>query len=128
MNRALLLFAHGARDARWAGPFLALRDRLRESLGAAQPAVEVELAFLELMEPALPAAVAALAARGMTAITVVPVFLGSGGHLRRDLPVLIEAARAAHPGVAIEATAPIGEQPEVIKAIAAAVGRLVAQD
>lgn len=124
MSRALLLFAHGARDARWAEPFVALRERLRARLGAGEPGVEVELAYLELMEPSLPAAVAALAARGATAITVVPVFLGTGGHLRRDLPPLIEAARAAHPGLAIEATAPIGEQPEVIEAIAGAVARL----
>jgi sirohydrochlorin ferrochelatase len=28
----------------------------------------------------------------------VPLFLGTGGHLRRDLPPLVDALRAAHPG------------------------------
>lgn len=44
-GRALVLFAHGARDARWREPF----DRLRERLAAQQPDVDTRLAFLELL-------------------------------------------------------------------------------
>jgi hypothetical protein len=56
------------------------------------------LAFLELMTPSLEDAIDELAATGVGAITVVPVFFGQGGHLRRDFPLLIDACRAKYPG------------------------------
>jgi len=116
MARALVLFAHGARDPRWAEPFEAVVARVR----AATPGVPVVLAFLELMQPSLAEAVAALVAEGVTRVDVVPLFLGTGGHLRQDLPPLVEALRAAHPGVAIGLHAAIGEHAAVIDAMARA--------
>ncbi|HBZ07785.1 MAG TPA: cobalamin biosynthesis protein CbiX, partial [Massilia sp.] len=92
-RRALILFAHGARLASWAAPF----ERLTEITQARLPDCEVTLAFLELMEPRLPAVVDGLVERGVLDVTVVPVFLGQGGHLLRDLPLLAEGLRAAHP-------------------------------
>jgi sirohydrochlorin cobaltochelatase len=116
MARALVLFAHGARDPRWAEPFEAVAARVR----AAAPGVPVVLAFLELMQPSLAEAVAALVAEGATRVDVVPLFLGTGGHLRQDLPPLVEALRAAQPGVAIGLHAAIGEHAAVIDAMARA--------
>lgn len=112
----ILLFAHGARDPAWATPFRTIADHMREASGG-RP---VALAFLELMTPGLEAGVADLVAQGCTAVTVVPLFLGAGGHVRRDLPLLLEAARAQHPGVAITSTAAIGELDAVTRAIARA--------
>jgi len=108
-ERALVLFAHGARAASWAAPFERLRDGLREQL----PGIPVRLAFLELMEPRLPEAVAALVEEGAVDVTVVPVFLGQGGHLLRDLPALAEQIRAAHPGLRLQVAGAIGEDPGV---------------
>jgi sirohydrochlorin cobaltochelatase len=110
---ALILFAHGARAASWAAPF----ERLRELTEARLPQVPVSLAFLELMEPRLPGAVAALAAGGVSDITVVPVFLGQGGHLLRDLPLLVEQLKADHPGIAIRVAGAVGEDPKVLDAM-----------
>jgi len=109
MKRALVLFAHGARAQSWAAPF----ERLREQSQSRLPDVPVRLAFLELMEPRLPAAVDALVDEGVDEITVVPVFLGQGGHLLRDLPQLADAIRAAHPGLRLEVAGAIGEDPQV---------------
>ena len=116
MAQALVLFAHGARDARWAEPFEAVAARIR----AAAPDLPVALAYLELMTPSLAEAVAQLVARGATRVDVVPLFLGTGGHLRRDLPPLVEALRAAHPGVGIRLHAAIGEHAAVVEAMAGA--------
>ena len=121
MNRALVLFAHGARDPGWARPFEALRERMR----ALAPDVPTELAYLEFMQPTLADAVSGLAARGISAITVVPVFLGQGGHLKRDLPVIVDGIRAAHTAVTIDVTPPIGEQEAVIAAIATCVADII---
>ncbi|HEY2561679.1 MAG TPA: CbiX/SirB N-terminal domain-containing protein, partial [Caldimonas sp.] len=116
MTQALVLFAHGARDPRWAEPFEAVATRVR---GAA-PGLPVALAFLELMAPSLDAAVAGLVAEGATRIDVVPLFLGTGGHLRQDLPPLVDALAAAHPAVAIRLHPAIGEHAAVSEAMARA--------
>ena len=109
MTRALVLFAHGARAQSWAAPF----ERLRDQTQARLPGVQVRLAFLELMEPRLPAAVDVLVADGVDDITIVPVFLGQGGHLLRDLPLLADGIRAAHPGLRLQVAGAIGEDPGV---------------
>ena len=116
MAQALVLFAHGARDRRWAAPFDAVAERVR----AAAPDLSVVLAFLELMAPSLEAAVAGAVAEGATTVDIVPLFLGSGGHLRDDVPPLVAALRSAHPGVAIRLHAAIGEHPLVGEAMARA--------
>ncbi|MEO6363577.1 MAG: CbiX/SirB N-terminal domain-containing protein [Caldimonas sp.] len=114
--RAMVLFAHGARDARWAEPFQAVAGRVR----AGDPSLRVALAFLEMMQPDLAAAIDGLAAEGAERIDVVPLFLGTGGHLRKDLPPLVAAAQAAHPRLVIRLHAAIGEHPAVAEAMAGA--------
>lgn len=116
MKRGIVLFAHGARDPRWAGPFEAVAQRVRER----DPALEVRLAFLELMTPTLRAAGDALAQAGCARIDVVPLFLGAGGHVRNDLPVLVDELRTAHPRVQWHLQRPIGEVDSVIDAMAGA--------
>ncbi|EDT42895.1 sirohydrochlorin chelatase [Burkholderia ambifaria] len=114
-SHGIVLFGHGARDPRWAEPFERLAARLR---GSSAPAPHVSLAFLELMTPSLDTAVAAQVAAGCTRITVVPVFFGQGGHVRRDLPQLVDACRAAHPNVVIHCATAVGEDDGVLDAIA----------
>lgn len=111
----LVLFAHGARDARWREPF----DRLQAKLTALLPDTAVRLAFLELMEPSLPVALAELAGAGVAEVTVVPVFFGQGGHIRRDLPALIDQCRAQYPAMRIDCATAVGEAESVLDAIAA---------
>lgn len=113
--RALVLFAHGARDARWAAPF----ERLRQLLRAQLPQARVELAFLELMSPRLPELIRDLAAQGCDDITVVPVFFGQGGHVLRDLPPMLDGIRLAHPGMRLKLAGAVGEDESVLLAIAA---------
>lgn len=112
-QRALVLFAHGARSASWAAPF----ERLRDLTRAREPQVRVELAFLELMSPRLPDLVAALATDGINDITVVPVFLGQGGHVLRDLPVILDDLRVAYPQVSIKVVEAAGENAAVLQAL-----------
>ena len=113
IDKALVLFAHGARAASWAAPF----ERLRDSSAARLPDCVVRLAFLELMEPRLPETVAQLVLEGVEDVTIVPVFLGQGGHLLRDLPLLAEGLRAAHPGLRLTVAGAVGEDPGVLAAM-----------
>src|SRR5262245_44012852 len=113
-DRGMVLFAHGARDARWAEPFERLRDRVQ----ARRPNVHVELAYLEHLAPDLAQAVGALAAQGVTRARIVPLFFGRGGHLREDFPQHVARARAAAPNVTLDVLPAAGEDPAVLEALA----------
>jgi sirohydrochlorin cobaltochelatase len=120
VKTGFLLFAHGARDPVWAAPFEAVGAQLR----AMRPDAEVRLGFLEFMSPTLAQAGAQLVAAGCARIQVVPLFLGAGGHVRKDVPALLATLQAAHPAVAIALHPAIGEHAEVIASMARAAASL----
>lgn len=113
-RQALVLFAHGARDPRWAAPFERLQQLLQEQL----PDSVVALAFLELMTPRLPELVERLTEQGCDDLTVVPVFFGQGGHVLRDLPLIVEQLRQSHPQLTFRVVPAVGESASVLNAIA----------
>jgi sirohydrochlorin cobaltochelatase len=111
---ALVLFAHGARDPAWALPF----QKIQRAIQSKRPGTVVQLAFLEFMAPTLRDAAIQLAAGGHRRIIIAPLFMSEGGHVKRDVPKLLDDLRGAHPGVAIELLPSIGETEEVLGAIA----------
>jgi sirohydrochlorin cobaltochelatase len=113
-KRALVLFAHGARDPRWAEPF----QRLQTLVQTQSPDLTVTLAFLELMTPRLPELAAELITAGIDDVTVVPVFLGQGGHVMRDLPVIVDELKRSYPGVSFKIAGAVGEDAQVLNAMA----------
>jgi sirohydrochlorin cobaltochelatase len=119
LKEGIVLFAHGSRAPAWARPFKKIAAQLPKKY-------LVRVAYLELMRPSLGEAVKSLATAGVKKIRVVPLFLGSGGHVRHDLPRLAARARNAHPGLRLVVQKPIGEQSKIIRAIAEAIvaGRL----
>jgi sirohydrochlorin cobaltochelatase len=112
---AIILFAHGARDPRWAEPFVRVTERVR----AAAPGLAVELAYLEHLEPDLEEAARRLVEGGARQIRVIPLFFGRGGHLRVEVPRLVAEAATAIPGVALELLGPAGDDDAVIDALVA---------
>jgi sirohydrochlorin cobaltochelatase len=114
MSRAIVLLGHGSRDPLWRAPMDAVAERIRQR----QADVPVACAFLELQQPDLAAAVDTLARNGARRIHVLPMFLGVGKHAREDLPRLLEGVRARHAGLAIAASAPVGERDEVLDLLA----------
>jgi len=113
-RRGVLLFAHGSRDARWREPVEAVAARIRSQ----DPQVLVACSYLEMVTPDLPTAAARLVADGVTTLRIVPLFLGIGKHAREDLPLLIDALRAAHPSVEVGVASAVGEDPRVIDLLA----------
>lgn len=111
---AVILFGHGARDPEWAGPM----QRVRARMLAQRPDIPVELAFMEFLSPTLAEAADRLVAGGASAIAVVPVFLAQGGHLKRDVPALVEALRQGHPGCRVSLAVAVGEAEVVVQAVA----------
>jgi sirohydrochlorin cobaltochelatase len=111
---ALVLFAHGARDPRWAEPF----KRLQGIVQSQSPELMVSLAFLELMSPRLPELVPELVGGGVDDLTIVPVFLGQGGHVMRDLPLIIDELKVTYPAVSFKIAGAVGEDQQVLNAMA----------
>jgi sirohydrochlorin cobaltochelatase len=113
-KKALILFAHGARDPEWANPM----RRVRAAIMQQAPALRVELAFLEFMSPNLGDCARALVAEGCTAISIVPMFIAQGGHLKKDVPLLMDELRNAHPDVRFVLSPTVGEAEPIVQAMA----------
>ncbi len=111
----LLLLAHGSRQPEWAQPFQAVLAALR----AARPDLDIELAYLESMQPSLPQALDDAGASGCALVHLVPLFLGAGGHLRRDIPHAVREAQARHPRLDVRIAAAAGDSPNIVAALAA---------
>lgn len=109
----MILFAHGARDPRWAQPF----QRLQIMTQANLPEVKVELAYLEFMAPNLNDLVPRLVTDGYEKIVVAPIFLGQGGHVLRDLPVMVNQLRETYPNLELQQLEAAGEDALVLQAI-----------
>lgn len=110
---ALVLFAHGARDSQWSEPFSAIR----QAVAVRRADLTVALAFLEVMEPKLADCVAGLVRDGHTRVTIAPLFLAQGGHLKKDLPRLLKELERGHPEAEVTVLPPIGEVTELLNAI-----------
>ena len=113
-TEALILFAHGARDPEWAEPMRRVCVAVREQA----PRMRVELAFLEFMQPDLRACAESLLADGVERILVLPMFIARGGHLKRDVPLLLEELQQRNPRTRFELATAIGEVESVVQAMA----------
>lgn len=109
-SKRILLLAHGSSDQRWCQTFETLAAPTLESLP------ESRVAYMELAEPSLEAEIEKAAADGIHEITVVPLFLAAGRHLRKDVPAMLEQFRDRY-SVAISLLPPIGEDPRLGEAL-----------
>jgi sirohydrochlorin cobaltochelatase len=123
MKPGILLFAHGARDPNWARPFERTRDALAARTDQGHP-VAVCLSFLEFMTPDLIEGGAQLVQQGCTQITVVPLFLGAGGHVRKDLPALMAQLKTQHPAIDWQLSQAVGETDTLVQALAQSAAEL----
>lgn len=112
---AIVLLAHGSRNPDWKRPLEAVLARTR----ALAPDRPVELAYLERSEPDVFSVSKELVERGATAIELVAVFLAPGGHVRSDIPRLVDELQSKHPGLKVGFSGQaLGERDEVIDALA----------
>jgi sirohydrochlorin ferrochelatase len=106
VKTGIVIFGHGSSVA-------SANDAVRRVAAEAAEAGGFELyetAFLDV-PPLLRDATARLAAQGAQRILVVPYFLTLGIHLQRDLPAMVRAIEAEHPGLVIQVTPPLDGHP-----------------
>ncbi|MEM7412247.1 MAG: CbiX/SirB N-terminal domain-containing protein [Myxococcota bacterium] len=108
--KAILLVDHGSRREE-ANRAL---ERVAEAVRDARPGVIVEAAHMEIAQPDVLAGVARCVEAGASEVVVFPYFLGPGRHTQRDMPELADAARRAHPNVAIRLAEPFGFDPRLV--------------
>jgi sirohydrochlorin cobaltochelatase len=111
----LILYVHGARDPRWAEPFMALAERVRRRA----PGRPVSIAFLEHGQPGLVEAAAHMAQDGVRHVRVALMFFGRGGHLREDFPLQLADAQRRLPELQFDITGAAAEDVQVLDALAA---------
>ncbi|MSP52164.1 MAG: sirohydrochlorin chelatase [Alphaproteobacteria bacterium] len=107
----VLICGHGSRDA----------DAIREFQAAARgietrlPQYAVESAFLEFATPIIREGLDALRARGVEHILAVPGMLFAAGHVKNDVPSVLNTYRAQH-GVDITFGRDLGVDMKLIRA------------
>jgi sirohydrochlorin ferrochelatase len=107
VKTALLLIAHGSRQAEANGDLHALAGRLRSTGHYAV----IEPAFLELAEPTIDDAGRRCVAQGAKRVIMLPYFLSAGVHVRRDLQAHRKKFAREFPEVAFALAEPLGPHP-----------------
>lgn len=114
MTTPLIIAAHGTRDAEGESECRRLSQRVAGML----PEARTALGFVELCEPGIPEALTAVVADDPAQrAVVVPLMLGTGGHVRNDIPGFIQEALDEVPGARIDYAGHLGADPRLISAV-----------
>lgn len=114
-TRAILLIAHGSRRQEANDDLYRLADMVRARRPAGFDIVEV--GFLEVTEPDIPAGFAECVSKGATDVRIVPYFLSMGRHMADDLTQLREQFGKDYPDVAVDIRMPLGLHEKVVDVI-----------
>lgn len=112
-NPALVIAAHGTRDPNGVTAARALESRVSAML----PGVRVRMGFVELTEPSIDRALAeVLAEQNSPRAVVVPLMIGTGTHVREDIPS--DIAKGTPEGVRVNYAPHLGPDPKLISRLA----------
>ncbi len=75
----------------------------------------VKVCYLQFAQPDLMAAISEAAAGSPGRIIVHPYFLNAGAHVTKDIPGMMEEARALYPGIDFIYTEPLGVAHEIVR-------------
>lgn len=108
---AILLIGHGTRRTAGVAEFHHLAHQLQQTL----PDRTSLAGFLELVDPSVPEALEMLRQQGFRRITALPALLMAAGHVKNDIPVMLNAFQAEHPDVQITFGADLGIHPHLLR-------------
>jgi sirohydrochlorin cobaltochelatase len=107
----VMVCGHGSRDVDAIAQFNGLVRRLADRL----PHYPVESGFLEFARPVLREGLDALRARGVDRVLAVPGMLFAAGHVKNDVPSVLNQYAADH-GLKIEFGRELGIDPKLLRA------------
>lgn len=108
----LVIAGHGTRVNDGAEAAAVLVGKVRALL----PDIRVEAGFVELTPPSVDEALDAVLTDASAAV-VVPLMIGTGGHVRDDIPGAIEVSRSRHPDATVVYTRHLGSPRPLVSAI-----------
>lgn len=120
----ILLIGHGSRNPAGNDEFLQFAERLAKKL----PDETFVPCFVELADVLIPEGIDRAVERGAKKIIAVPVILLAAGHVKVEIPEILEAGRKRHPGVEIVYTRNIGVCDATVQMIKERVAEAVAGD
>jgi sirohydrochlorin cobaltochelatase len=106
----ILLLGHGSRDPRAIAEHEALADAYRSR----RRELDIATGYIELADPLFEDSLTRAASRARR-VVVVPLFLFGAGHVKNDVPLGLEAARARFPGVSFCAAPSLGVHPDLVE-------------
>ncbi len=111
----VMVCGHGSRDPQAVSEFAAAARGIAERL----PEYVVESGFLEFARPVIRDGLETLRARGITRILAVPGMLFAAGHVKNDIPSVLNAYAAEHPELSIEYGRELGIDLKLVRAAGA---------
>ena len=108
----VMVCGHGSRDNDAVREFQAVARGIEERL----PQYDVESGFLEFATPIIREGLDKLVGRGVTDILAIPGMLFAAGHVKNDVPSVLNAYAARRPGVSIRLARDLGIDLKLIRA------------
>ncbi len=110
---AILLIAHGSRRQEANDELVKLAELLREEGTYSK----IEIAFLELADPNIPAGVEACVKSGVEEVRMLPFFLSPGRHVVEDLERFRQEFSVQYSDIHFTICPPLGLHPKIIEII-----------
>lgn len=112
--KAILYVGHGTRSKKGALEAKMFIENIMKKI----PIQIQEMSFLELTSPSIDKGFHQCVARGATEIMIVPIFLLSAGHMKKDIPEVIGGLKKKYPTVQVTIGNAFGVQKEILDALA----------
>ncbi len=107
---------HGSRAAEYPAEIENWKQQLKPDL----PDCHIYSAFLEILKPSLPESITQCVSVGIDHITIIPLFVTPGTHIREHIPALLAQSKQEHPEVKIELLPYLGALPGFLTLISKA--------
>ena len=108
----VMVCGHGSRDEEAVKEFQAVAQGLKERL----PQYEADWGFLEFATPVISKGLDALRAKGIRKVLAVPGMLFAAGHVKNDIPSVLNAYQVQNPELSISYARELGIDLKIIRA------------
>ena len=108
----VMVCGHGSRDEEAVKEFQAVAQGLKERL----PQYETDWGFLEFATPVISKGLDALRAKGIRKVLAVPGMLFAAGHVKNDIPSVLNAYQVQNPELSISYARELGIDLKIIRA------------
>jgi sirohydrochlorin cobaltochelatase len=123
MKEAILLVGHGSRDPEGNEEFLSFAERAREVF----PNRVVEPCFIELADPTIQMGIDRCVTQGASRIVALPITLFAAGHVKVEIPAVLDAAQTRYPHVTFSYSRHLGIHPLILDVLEERIAEVEAQ-